>query len=375
VASHESLVGERGRGAAEAAWDLLVVGGGVIGLAAAWLATHDLDWRVLVVERDLVGGGATGRSLGVEVPFGRDAEQREVTREALRLWAAVQRRVPDLARRSLDSAWLVPDDGSFDGSTFVDPPPRPATEHDRHRLAAALPGSRLTGGRLLVGGPSYQTPPAAAARLLARQVESGGGAVWEGCEAGSVESVEHGLELRLGDGRRVAARRVLLAPGPWASSGPASELAAAQRLRIKKVVALHVQLPPPRDAPLVFLWAEDAFLLPDPVRRCWRFSFTCQQWDCLPEASRLVIGPADRQLALELLERYWPPAVAHCGGGQVFCDAYAPDWVPRVERDPRRPGVVFAGAGAGSGFRLAPALARRALAALGGTPCGEEAER
>lgn len=51
-------------------------------------------------------------------------------------------------------------------------------------------------------------------------------------------------------------------------------------------------------------------------------------------------------------------------GDRAFCDGYLPARLPRVAEDPARPGVLLAGGGSGSGFRLAPALAELVVAGL-----------
>ena len=96
--------------------------------------------------------------------------------------------------------------------------------------------------------------------------------------------------------------------------------------------------------------------MPDEGR--WLFSFTLRVWDVLP--GELAMTSEDRAAALEVLDRFMPSLVEHCASARVFCDAYAPDWTPVIDRA-GAPGFVAAGVGCGSGYRLAPAIAMRAL--------------
>ena len=123
------------------------------------------------------------------------------------------------------------------------------------------------------------------------------------------------MELATADGRAIAARRAMLAPGPWALRGPAGELARGAGVRIKKVVALHLDLCPGRTI------RSSTSSTPTPsCCRCrrapahWLFSFTCQVWDYAPEGSHRITEE-DRENGLAMLARYCPAFAAQCTGG------------------------------------------------------------
>tara|TARA_R110000868_G_scaffold408964_2_gene693434 strand:- start:12262 stop:13680 length:1419 start_codon:yes stop_codon:yes gene_type:complete len=53
--------------------DILVVGGGIAGLSAAWHAARDTSARVVLIESEIIGYGASGRAAGWVMPqFGMD---------------------------------------------------------------------------------------------------------------------------------------------------------------------------------------------------------------------------------------------------------------------------------------------------------------
>jgi glycine/D-amino acid oxidase-like deaminating enzyme len=245
------------------------------------------------------------------------------------------------------------------------------TAGDLRKVSAKVfPGLNLDAEERLLGGleGSHAAPEAVTSALVFGIGRAAGVAVWEGVEITRVGPDGEGVELTTADGRTIAARRVLLAPGPWSLGGPAAELARGAGVRIKKVVALHIDRCPAPDDPILYFFDADGFLLPlierRSDRRYWLFSFTCQVWDCAPEASQLRITEEDRASGLAVLSRYCPELAEHCTGGRVFCDAYGPDWVPIVTADPAAPRIVLATAGSGGGYRLGPALARQALDAL-----------
>lgn len=345
-------------------FDLAVVGAGMIGATAAALARlHHPALRVLVLEQSLAGGGASRYSAGLDVPWARDPARRRLVAESAALWPRL-RRAARLPIHPL-SCFAVEPEGEVDAvREGFGGAARPATADECAALAAALPAVALGPERrvLSVAGARRGIAGGVAVRLARAAARWPGSALWEGARVEAVEPGDDGYRLALADGRRVRARRVLAATGPWLD-GPGAEVARAAGVRVKKVAALHLDAPPPPGAPAVLFNADDAFLLPLPERRQWLFSFTAQGWDCPPDPGRLHLDAADRARALELLARNAPALAGRAGGARVFCDAYAPDRLPLAAEC--APGFVAAGACAGSGFRLAPAIAAEALRRLG----------
>jgi glycine/D-amino acid oxidase-like deaminating enzyme len=172
------------------------------------------------------------------------------------------------------------------------------------------------------------------------------------------------VRLRLGTGETLAADRVLLAPGPWLHDAAFRDLVAPLGLRIKKVVALHIERRPEPGARAVYFQDDDAFLLPLAHRGHWLFSYTCTEWDVDPDALHDGLSAGHLAAAREVLRRYAPGLAADCAAGRVFCDGYSPDREPRVRALDPAGRIVLAGAANGSGYRLAPAMAAEAAALL-----------
>jgi glycine/D-amino acid oxidase-like deaminating enzyme len=131
-------------------------------------------------------------------------------------------------------------------------------------------------------------------------------------------------------------------------------------VRVKKVVALHVErTPAPGDGVVVFQ-DEDAFLLPLHEQGYWLYSYTCTEWDVHPDAVADGLTPDNVEEARASLRRYAPGLAERATSGRVFCDAYSRTGDPRVQPLDPDGRVVFAGAANGSGYRLAPAIASEA---------------
>lgn len=76
-------------------WDLIVIGGGIVGCSTAFYAAR-LGLRVLIVERDTPGSGQSGRNLGFVRQQGRDFRELPLAIAALRLWNDLEE---DLGRK------------------------------------------------------------------------------------------------------------------------------------------------------------------------------------------------------------------------------------------------------------------------------------
>ncbi|MEN3584844.1 FAD-dependent oxidoreductase [Streptomyces sp. ZYX-F-203] len=337
----------------------VVVGAGILGcLIARESLALDPGARVTIVDRDLVSGGASRRSAGLHFPRGATAEVRELAAESQRYWERLAATRPGLPIHPL-------------GMTVV----APGAREERLRREY-LPEARLRPARSLPDGITL--PPGAAAwtgdgchyadvpaltRALAARLRPRAEFL-EGVAVTKIESGSDGVRLALGTGAVLAAERVVLAPGPWIAAEAWRHLVEPLGARVKKVVALHIEDPPtPEDAVLVFQ-EEDAFLLPYRERGHWLFSYTCPEWDVDPDTVDPGLTPTHLAQARALLRRYAPGRAARCASGRVFCDAYAPEGAPMVRAVTDDGRVVFAGAASGSGYRLGPAVARRAVRLL-----------
>jgi glycine/D-amino acid oxidase-like deaminating enzyme len=338
--------------------DLAVVGGGVVGALVAHEAVAAFpDLTIAVLERGLIGQGASSRSAGVHFPRGATARVRSMTEHSHRVWARLTTEL-DLPIRAVDATVVATGDAGAIATTYLrlgaeTAPADPALGW------AAPPGARAW----TLHGCHYADVQGVAGRVLARLRDHV--TVLEGTEVTELSSAgEH--RLTLGQGRELRARRVVLAPGPWIAHPAWADLVAPLGLRVKRVVATHLESSPAPDDPLTIFHDEDAFLLPLHGRGHFLFSHTCDRWDVSPDDAELVLERSDLDDARAVLCRFAPDLVARCNSGRVFCDAYSPRREPVVAE--LRPGLFFAGAAGGSGYRLAPAIAAETIAALDRTP-------
>jgi glycine/D-amino acid oxidase-like deaminating enzyme len=349
-------------------FDLAVIGVGIIGATTAYLAHQKQPkWRLLLVDRSFIASGATQYSAGLDIPYGRTASQKRYSRMSTRIYRKLALAMPDLPIYRIPLFGIVGKKTMAKvRSKFTTPIVRIATRQEEAQLRRTYPDLAIAENQVLLTGctAQYSFPATVASKLVGHLTDGGFAECWEGVEIESVHNRAGGFVLSTSDGRTVSARRVLTATGPWLMNGPAGRFARNEGVRIKKIVALHASRRSlPNDPVLCFL-DDDAFILPVYQRQQWLFSFASQEWDCRPETSRLRISGEDRDLALSILNRYCPSIVPLCHGGRVFCDAYSRDGVPLVAQVPGMPNFVMAGAGSGSGYRLAPGIAIEALKQL-----------
>jgi len=91
-------------------FDIAIVGAGIVGAACAAEFAR-LDLRVAVVERDIIGGGATAAGMGHIVVMDDSEPQFALTGYSRRLWQELRPQLPDEAEyETSGTIWVAADD-------------------------------------------------------------------------------------------------------------------------------------------------------------------------------------------------------------------------------------------------------------------------
>ncbi len=190
--------------------DVIVVGAGIVGAACAHAFLRE-GLSVTIIERDLVGGGATAAGMGHVVVMDDSETQFALTKRSRDLWDnLVPELPPEVEFERRGTLWVAADDEELlavsGKKTYYEARGVQAELLDAPSLYAAEPGLRpgLAGG-FLVPGDSVIYAPCAATWL------SHGATILRG----DVAAIEDGL-VQMRNGDRLAAGGVICAMGAWA---------------------------------------------------------------------------------------------------------------------------------------------------------------
>jgi D-hydroxyproline dehydrogenase subunit beta len=196
----------------EAAWDVVVVGAGIVGAACA-LECASRGLRTAVVEASGIGGGATAAGMGHIVVMDDSEAQLALTRYSQRLWHELAERLPaDVEWDACGTLWVAADAEEMEEvgrKQSMYAAAGLATEVlNAAALAEAEPQLRRgMAGALLVRSDAVLYPPCAAGWMMREAQRLGTRLV-----TGRVSSVGAG-RVRLDGGTELHACRIVVACG------------------------------------------------------------------------------------------------------------------------------------------------------------------
>lgn len=198
-------------------FDVVIAGGGIVGTAcAAACATSGM--RVALVEREMIGGGATAAGMGHIVVMDDSEAQFALTRCSQLLWAQLARELPLSAEyETTGTLWVAADEEEMAEAerklSFYRERDVPAQLLSSGELANAEPNLRAgLAGALLVPEDAVVYPPTVALHL-ARVAETCGATLFVGEQ---VTRIAEGA-VHLQGGKRLLAPRLVDATGAWAT--------------------------------------------------------------------------------------------------------------------------------------------------------------
>lgn len=214
-------------GFASPAYDVVVVGGGIVGAACAYFCAQS-GLRVALVERHFPGCGATAAGMGHIVVLDDSEAQFALTRRSQLLWQELSETLPASAEyETRGTIWVAANEEEWTEAArkhaYLEARAVPSRLLPREELAAMEPNLRpgLAGG-LLVEEDAVVYPPTVALHL-AKQAEALGATLVLGK---SVTHLANG-EARLDGGTYLRAPRLVNATGADATY-------IAQELALKK---------------------------------------------------------------------------------------------------------------------------------------------
>lgn len=346
-------------------YDLAIIGAGVMGLSAAFIAAtnHPRD-RIVIFERDIVGAGASQFAPGIQINICRNERERALINPSSKFWQAIYPQGHWPIGRDCDVFWLTRHPKelarlSSVGGTI------PSTSSALTERLSSLPHFFVPSDTAVELDRGSYSPVDRIVQDMVQRLKALGISI---CERTSVERIRQGpgnILLLTSDAREHLARRALLAIGPWLPDSPlVAHLPDRPRVRVKKVVALHLAARPAPKCPMIGLFDDYAFLIPMIEEGYWLFSFTSQEWDVRADTDKLRVSSDELARANAILAKWFSCDVPAVASARVFCDCYSDDGVPFSRPAKTIAGLHVVGGGAGNGFRFGPACAEEAIRSL-----------
>ncbi|MCP3392207.1 FAD-binding oxidoreductase [Bradyrhizobium sp. CCGB12] len=346
-------------------YDLAIVGAGVMGLSAAFIAAsnHPRD-KIAIFERDIVGAGASRFAPGIQINICRNERERQLINPSSTFWRRIYPHGLWPVGRDCDVFWLTRHPKDLARATSVGGT-TPSTASALTERLASLPHFLIPSDTAVELDRGSYSPVAPIVQDMVQRLKALGISI---CERTSVERIRRGpsnILLQTSDAREHLTRRALLAIGPWLPDSPlVAHLTDRPRLRVKKVVSLHLAARPTPNCPMIGLFDDYAFLIPMIEEGYWLFSFTSQEWDVRADTDELHVSSDDLARATAILAKWFSCDVPAVASVRVFCDCYSDDGVPFSLPAKTIAGLHVIGGGAGNGFRFGPACAEEAIRSL-----------
>jgi len=352
---------------------VVIVGGGLMGLSAAWHIRRDYRRvEVTVLERATVGAAASGASAAGVRAMGRDPAERALALASLARWPGLARELEGETgyRRGGGLRLALDDEAWREAPGWVraqrddDVPVEIVDAATARRLAPGIAATCRGAAFCAIDGQADAlatvTAFAVAARRLGARVEEGVGARALAADGGRVVGVTRT------DGRRQPCDVVVFAGGAW-SAELLAPLAVPLPVETRALQMLLTEPAPPALQPVVSAFgrklslkqlADGAYL----VGGGWPADIPDQaanRWTLREDSIR-----ASRDVASEV---YPPTARSALARGWAGLEAFTPDDLPVLGPATSLEGLLVAAGFSGHGFALSPAvgdvLARLALGA------------
>lgn len=350
---------------------VVIIGGGLVGLSAAWhLGRADPTVRVTVLERATVGAGASGASAAGVRAMGRDPAERAMALASLARWPDLDRELEGATGYRRGGGLRVTESATEQAEARDDVAAQQADgvsvelvdESDARRIVPGLASAVVGGVHCPIDGQADALATANAFATAARRV---GATIDEGAAVASIRA-ERGrvVDVALENGRRSPCDVAIVAAGAW-TAGLLAELGVRVPLVAR---GLQMLLTDPGAAALVPVVGRVAGQLSLKQLAGGAYLIGGGWPGEIPDESAGRGRVLDESVrgSLALARSVYTPLERHAVvQSWVGIEAFTPDGLPILGPVPGVEGVFVAAGFSGHGFALAPAvgdvLARLAL--------------
>ncbi|SMY07765.1 NAD(P)/FAD-dependent oxidoreductase [Flavimaricola marinus] len=408
--------------------DVVIVGGGIVGVMTAWHLARD-GVRVVLIEKGRVAGEQSSRNWGWIRAQGRDAAELPIVVEAGALWRDLAETIgEDLGLRQTGVAYLAKDAAEMAGYEAWLPNAVAAGVDSRllgsAEVAALLPEAARTWAGGLWTATDMRAEPWVAVPALARAAVREGAQIVEGCAVRSLDVEAGRIAGVITEAGRIKAGSVVVAGGAWSSLLLRRHGIALPQLSVRATVVATEPGPEVFSGAAVdglLAWRRrqdggftlapsgyrELFVGPDAFRHLRKYAQqiyqdplgtrlwpkapkgfpdawgTPRRWDAdkpSPFEAMRVLNPAPNHARVTKMLRDFEATFPGHGPARAKA-AWAgmidtmPDVVPVVDRAESLPGLTIATGMSGHGFGIGPAFGRIAAALVQGKEPGHDLSR
>ncbi|WP_164914119.1 FAD-dependent oxidoreductase [Aquimarina sediminis] len=345
--------------------NLIIIGGGYIGAWCAYFAAKSYpDWEISILDKSILGSGASRYSADLDFPNNRTEVTKEISDESRRYFEEIKSEISDFPSIKV-RAYAIGNSSGFDQNNLR----KNAAGTQAKNTSLQISGKNFVlkkEQRLVKLTECYRANAKTSIPKLiykAKQIAANTRVIEQAKVIDVVYDSNTNINKVIVEDKRVFySRFVITAVGPWALEKTWIKYFRTE-WRIKKIVCFYVLLPPDDKDSVLYLLDDDAFLMPMKEEKKWLLSITSYQWDCIPE-EELKINPDETKNARSILSKYAPDLVPYLAPGRVFCDTYSTSRSPESFLAINNNTHMLVGGSSGSGYRLAPAVAKRTIESL-----------
>ncbi len=407
--------------------DVVVLGGGVIGVMTAW-ALAERGFAVVLCEKGRIAGEQSSRNWGWIRQQGRDFAELPIMMESLEIWKAAAQEMPGLGFAQAGTMYLARSHGEMFGFEAWMQEARGLGLRVQMQSQSQIYARYDTAAVQWVGGLFTESDgfaePWVAVPLLAEGAVRRGAVIVEECAVRCLDRAAGQVVGVVTEQGRIACDQVVVAGGAWSSLFLAAEGVDIPQLSVLASVARTV----PMAAAFDGQWADDRvgvrrradgsytiapggkhdyFIGPDAFRnigsylpvlkrdfRSTRFHLrapegypdawgTKRRWagdEVTPFEQMRILNPAPNMGLLSGAQDAFAAAFPDLGRPEI-ATAWAgmidmiPDIVPVIDRVAALPGLVVATGMCGHGFGIGPGVGRVVADLVAGADVGHDLTR